>query len=74
MSQEITIRKTCRLCGSSALEDIFSLGELYISTFVEKKNEGIMAPLDLAFCDKCSLLQLWHTAPMEHLKSHNYCC
>jgi NDP-4-keto-2,6-dideoxyhexose 3-C-methyltransferase len=65
INQEITIRKTCRLCGSSGLEDIFSLGELYISTFVEKKDEGIKAPLDLVVCDECSLLQLGHTALMD---------
>jgi len=72
MNQEITTRKTCRLCGSSDMEDIFSLGELYISTFVEKKDEGIKAPLDLVLCDKCSLLQLRHTAPMELMYSRYY--
>ncbi len=72
MNQEIITRKTCRLCGSSGFEDIFSLGDLYISTFVEKKDEGIKAPLDLVLCDKCSLLQLRHTAPMELMYSRFY--
>jgi 2-polyprenyl-3-methyl-5-hydroxy-6-metoxy-1,4-benzoquinol methylase len=72
MDQEIITRQTCRLCNSSGLEDIFSLGELYISTFVENKNDGIKAPLDLVLCGKCSLLQLRHTAPMELMYSRFY--
>ncbi len=72
MDQEIITRQACRLCNSPDLEDIFSLGNLYISTFVAKKDEGIKAPLDLALCNKCSLLQLRHTAPMELMYSRYY--
>ncbi|MFQ5443381.1 MAG: class I SAM-dependent methyltransferase [Nitrospinales bacterium] len=69
---EIITRKTCRLCGSEKMEDIFSLGSLYVSTFVKKDEEGIRAPMDLVLCPNCSLLQLRHTAPQEILYSRFY--
>jgi len=69
-----TERKTCRLCESSELQDILSLGTQYISNFVEKDEikEGIQAPLDLVQCKSCSLLQLRHTAPQELLYARHY--
>ena len=69
-----TERKTCRLCESSALQDILSLGTQYISNFVEKDEikEGFQAPLDLVQCKSCSLLQLRHTAPQELLYARHY--
>ena len=72
MEKKIIIRKTCRLCGSTDLTDLFSLGDLYISTFIEKKDEGMKAPLDMILCENCSLLQLRHTAPMELMYSRFY--
>jgi len=71
---EIIERTTCRLCGSPDLRDIFSLGEQYVNDFVPKENigKGIKAPLDLIMCEKCSLLQLRHTAPQELLYSRFY--
>ena len=69
-----TERKTCRICESSELQDILSLGTQYISNFVEKDEikEGIQAPLDLVQCKSCSLLQLRHTAPQELLYARHY--
>ena len=71
---EIITRTTCRLCGGDKLHDIFSVGEQYINDFVpeEKMGKGLKAPLDLIMCDKCSLLQLRHTAPQELLYSRHY--
>ncbi len=71
---ETITRKTCRLCGSSDLSDIFSIGEQYINDFVPKEmiGKGVKAPLDLIICKKCSLLQLRHTAPQEILYSRHY--
>jgi|SRR3990167_5482575 len=67
-----TISK-CRVCGSKELTKLFSLGELYISTFVENKGENIgKAPLALVYCENCTLVQLKHTAPQELLYSGNY--
>lgn len=65
---------TCRLCRSSDLRDVFSLGEQYINDFVppEKIGKGLKAPLELMMCNHCSLLQLRHTAPQELLYSRFY--
>ncbi len=64
----------CRLCGSSELEDAFSLGEQYINDFVDKDmvTAGNKAPLDLVMCEQCSLIQLRHTAPQELLYTRHY--
>jgi len=68
-----TTRKNCRVCGSEKLVRVFSLGNLYISTFVREKGENIgRAPLELVFCENCTLLQLKHTAPQELMYSRHY--
>ena len=71
---ETVIRKTCRLCGSGKMSEIISLGDQYINDFVplERVGKGLKAPLDLVMCDRCSLLQLRHTAPQELLYSRYY--
>src|SRR3989344_3757708 len=68
-----TTRKTCRVCGSSKLEKVFGIGNLYISTFVKSKKEKTpRAPLELVHCKNCDLLQLKHTAPQELLYARHY--
>lgn len=64
----------CRLCGSSDLTDLFSIGNQFINNFVSKDQigRGLRAPLDLMYCNKCSLIQLRHTAPQELLYSGFY--
>lgn len=70
---DYTTRKTCRLCGGKKISKILSLGNLYVSTFSKNKNDkAIKAPLELVFCENCSLLQLKHTAPQELLYSRHY--
>ncbi len=68
----IITRKTCRVCGSSDITTIYTLGDLYISNFVDKASDGIKAPLEMVICGKCSLVQLKHTAPQELLYSRFY--
>ncbi len=71
---ETISRTNCRLCGSSSLQDVLSLGEQYINDFVppERIGKGIKAPLDLVMCKDCTLLQLRHTAPQELLYARYY--
>jgi len=70
---EIEGIKKCRICGSYDLIKLFSLGDLYISTFVKEKGEHIgKAPLSLVWCNNCSLVQLEHTAPQELMYSGHY--
>ncbi|HLC19600.1 MAG TPA: class I SAM-dependent methyltransferase, partial [Candidatus Nanoarchaeia archaeon] len=70
----ITTRSTCRVCYSDKLSPVFSLGNLYVSNFITKEDmhKQVKAPLDLIFCENCSLLQLKHTAPQELLYSGFY--
>lgn len=62
----------CRVCGSFQLEFLYSLGELYISDFVEEPDQGIKAPLTMVMCQHCSLVQLKDTAPQELLYTRFY--
>ncbi len=71
---DIITHKTCRLCKSDQLNEVFSLGLQYVNDFVTKENigKGIEAPLDLVICNHCSLLQLRHTAPQELMYARYY--
>jgi NDP-4-keto-2,6-dideoxyhexose 3-C-methyltransferase len=71
---ETITRKTCRLCGSEKMSEVFSVGNQYINDFVPKAKvgKGLKAPLDMVICDNCNLLQLRHTAPQELLYSRHY--
>lgn len=69
---QTTTRKTCRVCDSDKLSNVFSLGDMYISNFVESRDDGMKAPLDLVYCENCTLLQLRHTAPQELMYSGFY--
>jgi len=57
----------CLLCRNTKLKRIFSLGNLFVSNFVTKKQikKGVRSPLTLMYCKKCTLLQLSHIAPQE---------
>ena len=73
VEQQIITRTTCRVCGSEQLTNLFSLGNIYVSTFVASETDpGIKAPLDLIACEVCSLVQLRHTAPQELMYSKHY--
>ncbi len=63
---DVTIAKRCRVCGSKSLVPILSLGEQYVTNFVDDPTEkAYRSPLDLVLCDPkeggCGLLQLKHT-------------
>jgi NDP-4-keto-2,6-dideoxyhexose 3-C-methyltransferase len=57
----------CLLCKNKNINEMFSLGNLFVSNFVKKKDikKGTRAPLKLMHCKKCSLIQLSHIAPQE---------
>ena len=66
-------RLTCRIC-SGALEPILDLGAHYVSDF-PKPGDPLpsKAPLDLALCKRCRLLQLRHTVdPDEMYRNYWY--
>ena len=66
--------KYCLLCKNKKLKSIFSLGNLFVSNFVNKNsiNKGVKAPLNLVYCSKCTLLQLSHIAPQELMYKRFY--
>jgi NDP-4-keto-2,6-dideoxyhexose 3-C-methyltransferase len=69
---ELVSRTSCRSCGSRSLTSVLSLGEQFVSTFLDTAtdNERVpKAPLELVLCDPaqggCSLLQLKHSVPVD---------
>jgi SAM-dependent methyltransferase len=61
----------CRLCGSDDLVPILDLGRMPLAnallTTGQLAHPEPTYPLDLAFCETCSLLQITHTVPPEQL-------
>lgn len=62
----------CRVCQNSSLVSVLSLGDQYVSDFVDNDTQaGQSVPLELVLCDAsqggCGLLQLKHTAPAQSL-------
>ncbi len=67
----ISIKK-CRSCNSTNLEEIITLGNLYLSDFLQKNVKPKSFPLTLVLCNKCFLLQLRHTSPPSSLYTERY--
>ena len=62
----------CRSCKSKKLVDILSLGEQYISDFIDGNTKPEAYPLSLVLCNSCSLLQLKHNVPPASLYTDRY--
>ena len=70
---EIKIITKCRSCNSNNLFSVLSLGEQYVSNFVNSEEEqGQKIPLELVICENCKLLQLKHSAPDELMWNEQY--
>jgi NDP-4-keto-2,6-dideoxyhexose 3-C-methyltransferase len=64
-------RSTCRVCAGT-LQAVLSLGDHHVSAFpLPHEGDGVRAPLALALCRKCRLLQLEHTVSAD-LMYRNY--
>src|SRR3954469_15253404 len=72
----VTVRQTCRLCGSRSLTPIVDLGaQMLASAFASKENQAVLptrkVPLELVRCNPmldenaCGLVQLRHTFPPD---------
>ncbi len=55
------VRK-CRIDGGELVE-VFDLGNLYVSDFVDLPNQGERSPLRLGLCRDCGLVQLYDSYP-----------
>jgi len=69
---QVNARETCRVCGSNKLVPILSLGEQFVTNFVDDpKKDYPKGPLELVLCNVkdggCGLLQLKHTLERDIL-------
>lgn len=66
--------RNCLSCDKKNLVRILSLGNLYLSDFIEEKDLGRISkyPLDLILCNNCYLLQIKDVTPAEKLYTENY--
>jgi len=67
---------TCRSCGARELEVFLALGDLPLSDGLLKAEDLSRPehryPLDVAFCGRCSLVQILKTVPPEELFGGDY--
>ncbi len=66
-----TEQKDCRVCGGE-LQEVLSLGNIYPSTFTETSTDLKRAPLTLAVCQECELVQLKHTVDLDQMYKYQY--
>jgi len=66
--------KNCRICGSSNLINVLSLGEQYLTgVFPKSIHENITkGPLDLVWCPDSGLLQMKQTYSLDEMYGDNY--
>ena len=64
----------CRICGSSNLKCVISLGEQYITSRFPKYGDFTTpkTPIDLCLCKQCKLLQLSQTTFSSELYEYEY--
>ena len=62
---------SCRVCGASGLKAVLSLGHTPLANALLKAEQLAKPepcyPLELAFCTRCSLVQITETVPPENL-------
>ena len=71
------VRGSCRSCGQSHLRDVLSLGSMPLANALlsdEQLNEKEKKyPLELVFCENCSLIQITETvAPAKLFREYFY--
>ena len=74
--KELTIITSCRACGSDKLERILSLGETPLADGLLKEEQlnqtEMIVPLDLVFCQNCTLVQITISVAPEILFGGDY--
>jgi 2-polyprenyl-3-methyl-5-hydroxy-6-metoxy-1,4-benzoquinol methylase len=70
----ITVIKNCRSCNSSDIEVIFELGDQVLSGVFRTDNldDILSGPLTLFGCNKCQLVQLQHSYPLDEMYNEGY--
>ena len=69
-----TIIKKCRSCNSSDIEVVFDLGDQVLSGVFRTDNLDDIpsGPLTLFGCNKCQLVQLQHSYPLDEMYNEGY--
>ena len=69
-----TIIKKCRSCNSSDIEVVFDLGDQVLSGVFRTDNLDDIpsGPLTLFGCNKCQLVQLKHSYPLDEMYNEGY--
>src|ERR1700733_13290296 len=69
-------RTTCRICKSPEIQSVLSLGTTPLADALRREEQlpqaEPMFPLNVAFCPRCSLVQLRETVPPEMLFCQDY--
>ena len=73
----ITLGASCRNCGEKALHSILDMGQTPLANSLLKREEldgpEPMSPLELAFCTRCSLVQITESvAPEKMFREYLY--
>lgn len=72
----VEVISSCRSCGAVDLEPVLSLGEVPLADALLDEDDlnrpEPRYPLDVVFCDRCSLVQLLQTVSPEVLFSEDY--
>lgn len=69
-------RTTCRICHSSDIKSVLSLGTTPLADGLRRQEQlsqpEPVFPLNVAFCERCSLVQLLETVPPDLLFCQDY--
>lgn len=60
-------RTECRGCGSKDVEMIFSYGRMPVANSFQLTTDLNAIPLEVMFCNDCSLVQIWDVVSAENL-------
>ena len=63
--------KKCRICGKN-VKIIYDFGDTYISGFINPGEDSPKAPMRIARCESCDLVQLGDTVDLDFLYKKQY--
>ena len=67
------LQNNCRICGSSNLKSVLSLGKSPLANNLldkEDLNKDELFPLEMMYCENCHLCQLSYVVPPEKMFKH----
>ena len=66
--------QNCRSCSNTDIEVVFDLGEQTLSGVFRSENlhDILSGPLTLVMCNRCRLVQLQHSYPLDEMYNEGY--